>query len=61
MEHKIPDGDWTVHLANAIRRAEPGDTIVVQTAVRKQLALSAANRLGKTGIEFLVSGELSEA
>lgn len=61
MEHKIPAANWLEALARAVLHAEPGDTIIVQTEIRKQLAVAGINRLDKPGVKVLVSGELSEA
>jgi hypothetical protein len=39
--------NWTLDLANEIRSAEDGDKIVVDSLAKKDLAIRAANRLGK--------------
>ena len=48
----IPAANWTTALAQAVHTAQPGDTIVVHTAAMKELAESAAERMGKTGLTF---------
>jgi hypothetical protein len=41
----IPTGNWQMALVEAIDRAAPGDTIVVNTEAMKQLGLLAKARM----------------
>jgi len=43
----IPSGNWTMALADAIENAGPDTVIVVNTDAKKELGLSAAERMGK--------------
>ncbi|MDO8492485.1 MAG: hypothetical protein Q7S34_02495 [bacterium] len=46
----IPVVNWVVALADAVRNADDQTVIVVNTEEKKELALRAANRFGKTVI-----------
>lgn len=50
----LPKVNWTTALAQAIKTAEPGDTIVVDSMAKLELCARAASRLGKTGLKFEV-------
>lgn len=45
MVHTIPAGNWSTALANAIRDANPGDIIEVDSATKVELARRAMERM----------------
>jgi hypothetical protein len=45
MRHEIPRMNWMTHLADAIRAAADGDTIVCRTADAVELAKQAHGRM----------------
>lgn len=46
--HTIPSGNWLTHLADAIERADDGDTIQVLSEAAAELAREAAKRMRPT-------------
>lgn len=54
MEYVIPLGNWTRALADALEKAQAGDTIVVQDVNKQELALHAAERMQKVGVAIVV-------
>jgi hypothetical protein len=59
-EFKIPAINWPTHLAEAIRLAEPGDRVIVRTEPMRLLAESAAERMGKDGIDIEIAEVLDD-
>ena len=59
-EFKIPAVNWPTHLAEAIRAAEPGDTVIVRTEPMRLLAETAAERTGKTGLIIEIAEVLDD-
>ena len=59
-ERIIPAANWSDVLAAELRNAEPGDTIVVRTWPMQQLAESAAERMGKTGLTIKIAEKLDD-
>ena len=45
MRHQIPRANWHMVLADAIDKAEPGDTIVCHTEEMRELGLQARARM----------------
>lgn len=45
MEHKIPAGNWLMHLADVIEGANDGDVIIVATDAAREIARSAIKRM----------------
>ncbi len=54
MRHVIPASNWHIALADAIEAAEPNDTIVVVNNAKLELGQSAARRLGRQDLTFVV-------
>jgi len=54
-EFKIPAANWSDELAAAIRKAQPGDTVIVRTEPMRKLGEIAAGRMGKTGIDIVIA------
>lgn len=52
--HIIPATNWLTHLAGAIEDSSPGDEIIVGSDSEQQVGISAAARMGKTGLTFTV-------
>lgn len=52
MRHEIPRGNWTAHLASAIKQAQPGDTIVCHSPEMGWMGRRAAERLRREGLRF---------
>ena len=59
-EYKIPAANWSDVLAATLRKADPGDTIIVRTEPMRLLAESAAPRMGKTGIVITIADKLDD-
>ena len=59
-EHRIPAVNWPAHLAEALRIAKPGDTIIVRTEPIRLLAESAAQRMGKDGLTVEITDTLGD-
>lgn len=56
----LPKANWPTALAQAIKTAEPGDTIVIDSMAKLELCARAASRLGKTGLKFEVEEDFME-
>lgn len=54
---KIPRVNWHIALAEAIRTAQPGDTILVHSEAMKGLAQSAMKRMNRTDLHLEIEGE----
>lgn len=52
-EYAIPEVNWVYELTSALRKAVPGDTIVVGTQAQASLAETAAKRMSKTGLSIV--------
>lgn len=52
---KIPSDNWHMALADAIRTAVDGETIVVDSAVKKELAELAIERMGRGDLRVEVA------
>ena len=52
--HVVPAANWSDALAEILRKAQPGDTIAVRSDAMRQLALGAAERMGRVGLTIEV-------
>ena len=59
MIHKIPSGNWTTYLADAIEQSADGDVIEVHNGAMKELAENAKRRMcpGKS-IKFSIKNQV---
>lgn len=58
MEHEINRGNWTMHLAGTIEKAENGDTIICHSDAMVELAKRAAFRMcPKKTLTFTITSE----
>ena len=55
---EIPSVNWHMAIADAIKEANEPTVLVVNTEAKKELALSAAERIGK---KHLITVEIEEA
>jgi hypothetical protein len=56
-EYVILELNWSDELSAALRKAAPGDVIIVNSETKRKLAESAALRMGKNGIAIRVATE----
>jgi hypothetical protein len=59
-EYKIPAANWSDELSAALRRAAPGDTVIVRTEPMLRLAEIAAHRMGKQDVNLVIADTLDD-
>jgi hypothetical protein len=59
-EFRIPPDGWMGALADALRDAVPGDTVIVRTEPMLRVAESAAQRMGKEGVTLTIADKLDD-
>lgn len=59
-EFKIPADNWPDELSAALRKAEPGDTVIVRTEPMLRRAEDAAQRMGKEGVTLVIADKLDD-
>lgn len=56
--HVVPAANWSDGLAEILRKAQRGDTIIVRSDAMRRLALGAAERMGRVGLTIeIATGE----